>query len=73
MDIGIDRSKCGAEYSLCKRCKYEDAYYHVDKCQHCTRVVDIGYSMLLCGIPVGSGITYLHKNFEDKDVKGGAR
>ena len=66
MDVGIDRSKCGPEYSLCEQCKFDDISYRRDKCQSCTRVVDIGYSMILCGVPVGSGITHLHKNFERK-------
>ena len=42
-----------------------------DKCGYCTMVVDLGYDFLLCGIPVGTGITHLHKNYEPK-VKGGA-
>jgi hypothetical protein len=36
----------------------------------CTQVVDVGYDFLLCGIPVGIGITHLHKNFESRE-KGG--
>ena len=68
MDIQIDRSKWGSEYSVCKRCKYEDNIdLWAEKCQFCTRVVDIGYSMILCGIPIGSGISWLHQNFEEKD------
>ena len=70
MNIEIDRSKCGSEYSLCKRCKHEYEYGS-ERCIYCTRVVNIGYSMILCGIPIGSGISWLHQNFEDKDVKGG--
>lgn len=66
MDNSIDRSKCGQEYSLCNSCKFDDIHYHEDKCQHCTRVVDIGYSIILCGVPIGHGITYLHKKFERK-------
>ena len=69
MRVEIDRSKCGAEYSLCPRCKFESENDY-DKCGHCTMVVDVGYAFLLCGIPVGSGITHLHKNFEPKE-KGG--
>lgn len=65
MIVDIDRNKCGAEYSLCNRCKFETENDY-DKCGHCTMVVDIGYGFLLCGIPVGSGITHLHKNFEPK-------
>lgn len=71
MRVKIDRSKCGAEYSLCPMCKFENENKYV-KCGNCTMVVDIGHSFLLCGIPVGSGITHLHKNFEPKE-KGGAR
>jgi len=72
MSTEIDRRKCGSEYSLCKRCKHEDEYGS-ERCRYCTRVVDIGYSMILCGIPIGSGISWLHQNFEDKDAKGGAK
>jgi hypothetical protein len=68
MSINIDRSKCGAEYSLCPRCKYETDSY--DKCQFCTQVVDVGYAYILCGVPVGSGITHLHKNFSPKEKEG---
>lgn len=68
MPTTIDRSKCGEEYSLCKQCKYESvADYYVDKCQSCTRVVDVGYDFTICGIPVGTGLTHLHTNFEPKD------
>lgn len=66
MEIEIDSSKCGAEYSLCERCKHE-AEYGSYECMSCTKAVDIGYSMILCGIPVGSGISWLHQNFEEKD------
>ncbi len=65
MIVEIDRNKCGPEYSLCSQCKFETENDY-DKCGHCTMVVDVGYSFLLCGIPVGSGITHLHKNFEPK-------
>lgn len=64
MSVKIDRSKCGAEYSLCPKCKYENEYS--EKCQSCTRVIDIGCDFHLCGIPVGTGITHLHKNFSPK-------
>lgn len=70
MSIETDRNKCGTEYSLCPQCKFENENDY-NKCGHCTMVVDVGYSFLLCDIPVGSGITHLHKNFEQK-VKGGA-
>lgn len=64
MSKTIDRSKCGSEYSLCPQCKFEN--YDYDKCHYCTIVVDVGYDFLLCGIPVGTGITHLHRNFEPK-------
>lgn len=67
MSIEIDRSKCGSEYSLCNICKYE-AEYGSYRCMSCTSLVDVGYDFLLCGIPVGSGLMYLHKNFEQKEV-----
>lgn len=68
----IDRSKCGTEYSLCKTCKYEDDIENwSNKCQFCTRLVDVGNDFLLCGIPVGVGLTHLHRNYEPK-IKGGA-
>ena len=70
MKVEIDRSKCGTEYSLCPRCNFENENDY-DKCGYCTMVVDLGYDFLLCGIPVGTGITHLHKNYEPK-VKGGA-
>ena len=70
MNVNIDRSKCGAEYSLCNRCKHE-AEYGSYECLSCTQLVDVGYDFLLCGIPVGRGVTYLHKNFEEKEMKGG--
>ena len=66
MEIEIDRSKCGSQYSLCERCKYKYEY-GTERCIHCTRVVNIDYSMILCGIPVGSGISWLHQNFEEKE------
>ena len=66
MKIEIDRNKCGAEYSLCPQCRFEKENDY-DKCGSCTMVVDVGYSFLLCGIPIGSGITHLHKNFEPKE------
>lgn len=69
MKVEIDRSKCGAEYSLCPQCKYEK--YDNDKCSSCTIVVCLGYDFFICGIPVGRGYTHLHKNFEPKE-KGGA-
>lgn len=71
MSIEIDRSKCGSEYSLCNRCKHE-AEYGSYECMSCTQVVNVGYDFLWCGIPVGSGITHLHKNFEPKE-KGGVQ
>ena len=67
MSVKVDREKCGQEYSLCPRCKYED-YSDYDMCMSCTQVVDIGYAYILCGVPVGSGITHLHKNFTPKEV-----
>lgn len=66
MSVEIDRSKCGEEYSLCPQCKFESENDY-DKCDYCTMVVDVGYSFLLCGIPIGSGIAHLHKNFEPKE------
>ena len=70
MDVNIDGRKCGDEYSLCKRCKYEgNIDLWAEKCQFCTMVVDIGYSMILCGIPIGSGISWLHRNFEEKETR----
>lgn len=69
MKVEVDRSKCGKEYSLCPRCKFENENDY-DRCGYCTMVVDVGYSFLLCGIPVGSGITHLHKNFEPKEKDG---
>lgn len=66
MKIEIDRNKCGAEYSLCPQCRFEKENDY-DKCGSCTMVVDVGYGFLLCGIPIGSGITHLHKNFESKE------
>lgn len=60
--MSIDQNKCGAEYSLCLKCKHQDNY--IDKCQFCTRLVSLGYDFLLSGIPVGTGITFLHQNFE---------
>lgn len=71
MKIEIDRSKCGAEYSLCPRCKFDNENDYA-KCSHCTTVVDVGYSFLLCGVPVGSGIMHLHKNFEPREKGGGS-
>lgn len=68
MGVNIDRSKCGAEYSLCPRCKYENDFY--DKCQFCTQLVDVGYAFIVCGVPVGSGLTHLHKNFSPKEKEG---
>lgn len=62
--MSINRSKCGTEYSLCQNCKHKDNFN--DKCQFCTQVVDVGYDFLLCGIPVGTGITHLHRNYEPK-------
>ncbi len=59
----------GSEYSLCERCKYENVEYFNDKCQFCIKVVNAGYSTVLCGIAIDSGIRYLHQNFEDKDDK----
>ena len=70
MSVKIDRSKCGAEYELCPQCKYEDVTSHYDKCQSCTQIVDVGYDFLICGIPVGTGFTHLHRNFEPK-AEGG--
>ena len=70
MNEEIDRSKCGTEYSLCNKCKRE-AEYGSYGCMSCTQAVDCGYDFLLCGIPVGTGITYLHKNFEPKEKVGG--
>ena len=69
MSIEIDRSKCGTEYSLCPNCKHEDGFN--DYCQFCTQLVNVGYDFLLCGIPVGTGFTHLHRNYEPKE-KGGA-
>lgn len=60
----IDRNKCGTEYSLCSKCIYDSEPDGWRKCEFCTSVVSVGYDMLLCGIPVGHGITYYHKNFE---------
>ena len=70
--MDIDKSKCGPEYSLCPRCKYEDVtVYYADKCSSCTMVVCLGYDFLIAGIPVGSGYTHLHKNFEPKEIDNG--
>lgn len=66
MGIEIDRSKCGSEYSLCNRCIHE-AEYGSYNCMFCTRAVYVGDDFLLCGIPVGTGITHLHKNYEPKE------
>ena len=65
MKVEIDRSKCGAEYSLCPRCKFEDENDY-DKCGSCTILVDIGYHDFICGIPVGLSFTHFHRNFEQK-------
>lgn len=71
MSIEIDRSKCGSEYSLCNKCKHE-AEYGSYGCMSCTQVVDVGCDFLLCGIPVGTGVTHLHRNYEPKE-KGGVQ
>lgn len=61
----IDRAKCSSvDYGLCERCKHREEYY--EGCTHCTSVVDIGYAFIICGVPVGSGIAYYHKNFEER-------
>ena len=61
----IDRAKCSSEdYGLCKQCRHYEGYY--EGCIHCTSVVDIGYSFIICGVPVGSGFAYYHKNFEER-------
>ena len=62
----IDRSKCGSEYSLCDRCKHQGEDRCSAACEHCTQVVDIGYQFIICGVPVGSGISWYHKNFDEK-------
>ena len=69
MNTKIDRSKCGAEYSLCPRCKFEEDESDYERCGRCIILVDAGYSDFICGIPVGSVITHLHRNFEPK-LKG---
>ena len=65
MKIEIDKSKCGEEYSLCPRCKFE-CENDYGKCSHCTMIVNVGYDYLLWG----TRVTHLHKNFEPK-LKGG--
>lgn len=62
----IDRAKCSSQdYGLCKRCTHFEEYY--EGCSQCTSVVDIGYSFIICGVPVGSGFAYYHKNFEERE------
>ena len=65
MKVEIDKSKCGAEYSLCPQCKFKE-YDDSDRCGHCIMLVDAGYTDFICGIPVGSVVTHLHRNFELK-------
>lgn len=66
----IDRAKCSSEeYGLCKRCEHYEEYS--EGCIHCTMVVDIGYSFTICGIPVGSGLAYYHRNFEERRENDG--
>ena len=62
--MNIDRSRCGPEYSLCINCKHNSTTV---KCLSCVSVVDIGYAMTIYGIPVGSGVSYLHSNFEKEN------
>ena len=64
----IDREKCSfQDYGLREWCKHQKEYY--EGCSYCTRVVDIGYSFIICGVPVGSGIAYYHQYFEERSER----
>ena len=59
----LDLTKCGEMYEYCPKCRHKD-FDDYEKCQFCIRTVSKGYDFTICGIPVGTGICYLHQNFE---------